>query len=64
MLRLDSTPVRLDWPVALRAPEEMRLQGTVSVWRDGAGGWQLGTGGLGVRGKDFKVATSFKNFRD
>jgi len=53
VLRLDSTPVRLDWPVALRAPEEMRLQGTVSVWRDGAGGWQLGTGGLGVRGKDF-----------
>jgi uncharacterized protein (TIGR02099 family) len=54
VMRLDSAaPVRLDWPVALHAPEELRLQGSVSVWRDGAGGWQLGTGGLNVRGKDF-----------
>jgi uncharacterized protein (TIGR02099 family) len=53
VLRLDSSPVRLEWPVALRAPEELRLQGSVAVWRDGAGGWQLGTGELGVHGSDF-----------
>jgi uncharacterized protein (TIGR02099 family) len=52
VLRLDSTPVRVDWPVALRAPETLRLGGSVSVWRDGPG-WKLGTGALRLRGPDF-----------
>ena len=52
VLRLDATPVRVDWPVALRAPETLRLEGSVSVWRDGPG-WQIGTGALRLRGSDF-----------
>jgi len=52
VLRLESTPVRLNWPVALRAPEDLRLEGSVAMWRDGRG-WKLGTGGLHIRGRDF-----------
>jgi uncharacterized protein (TIGR02099 family) len=52
VLRLDSTPVRVDWPVALRAAESVRLKGSLAIWRDGRG-WKLGTGGLRLRGPDF-----------
>ena len=52
VLRLDSTPVRVDWPVALRQPEEVRLGGSLALWRNGRG-WTLGTGGLRLRGSDF-----------
>ena len=52
VLRLDSSPVRIDWPVALRQSEEVRLGGSLSLWRQGRG-WTLGTGSLRVRGHDF-----------
>ncbi len=52
VLRLDSGPVRVDWPVALRRPESVRLDGSLSVWREGRG-WSLGTGALRLRGEDF-----------
>jgi len=52
VLRLDSSPVRVDWPVALRRPEEVRLSGSLALWRNGRG-WTLGAGGLRVRGSDF-----------
>jgi uncharacterized protein (TIGR02099 family) len=54
VLRLDSSPVRVDWPVALRQPEDVRLGGSIALWREG-GGWKLGTGALRVRGSDFGV---------
>ena len=52
VLRLDSTQVRVDWPVALRAPEQVRLDGSLALWRSGRG-WNLGAGALRVRGRDF-----------
>jgi uncharacterized protein (TIGR02099 family) len=52
VLRLDATPVRVDWPVALRQSEEVRLNGSIALWRDGSG-WKLGTGALRLRGSDF-----------
>jgi uncharacterized protein (TIGR02099 family) len=52
VLRLDSTPVRVDWPVALRQPEEVRLNGSLALWRNGRG-WDFGAGALRLRGRDF-----------
>jgi uncharacterized protein (TIGR02099 family) len=52
VLRLDSAPVRVDWPVALRHPEEVRLGGSIALWRSGRG-WNLGAGALRLRGSDF-----------
>jgi uncharacterized protein (TIGR02099 family) len=55
VLRVDSAPVRVDWPVALHAPEVVRLEGSLAVWRDGAG-WKLGTGSLRLRGQDYAAS--------
>jgi uncharacterized protein (TIGR02099 family) len=52
VLRLDSSPVRFDWPIALRQPETVRLGGSLAFWREGRG-WTAGTGGLRLRGDDF-----------
>jgi uncharacterized protein (TIGR02099 family) len=52
VMRVDSDPVRVDWPVALRAPEVLRLEGSLAAWRDGPG-WKLGTGALRLRGDQF-----------
>jgi uncharacterized protein (TIGR02099 family) len=54
VMRVDSTPVTVDWPVALHHPEVVRLAGSLSAWRSGAG-WNLGTGALGLRGEDFNA---------
>lgn len=52
VLRVDSRPVRVDWPVALRQPEQLRLSGTLALWRNGRG-WTLGSEALQLRGEDF-----------
>jgi uncharacterized protein (TIGR02099 family) len=52
VLRLDSAPVRVEWPVALRQSEQVRLSGSLALWRNGRG-WDLGAGGLRLRGRDF-----------
>ncbi|MEO8160731.1 MAG: YhdP family protein [Arenimonas sp.] len=52
VFRIDSAPVRVDWPVALRQSEAVQLDGSLALWRNGRG-WTLGTGGLRLRGGDF-----------
>ena len=51
VLRLADGPARFDWP-RFRQPLDLRLDGTLGWWRDGAQ-WSAGAGGLRVRGPDF-----------
>jgi uncharacterized protein (TIGR02099 family) len=55
VLRLGQAPVRLRWPVGLRQPLDLRLDGTLALWRDGPG-WTVGSQALRVRGEDFGMA--------
>ncbi|MGY0558207.1 MULTISPECIES: YhdP family protein [unclassified Lysobacter] len=52
-LRLDKRqPVQFDWPRGFGMVHEVRLDGTITGWREGDG-WQAGTAGLRVDGEDF-----------
>lgn len=51
VLRLADGPARFDWP-RFRQPLDLRLDGTLGWWRDGAD-WTAGAAGLRVRGTDF-----------
>ena len=55
VLRLAPGPIRLRWPAGLRQPLDLRLDGTLALWRDGPG-WTLGTHGLNLHGEDFGAA--------
>lgn len=55
VLRLDSAPVRFAWPVGFRQPLDVRLTGTLGLWRN-APGWTLGSNRLHVQGDDFGLA--------
>ncbi|MEO7251254.1 MAG: DUF3971 domain-containing protein, partial [Arenimonas sp.] len=55
VLRLDSAPVRFSWPVGFRQPLDVRLAGTLALWRN-TPGWTLGSDSLRVRGDDFGMA--------
>lgn len=46
------TPLRFDWPNAFGPVHVVRIGGTAAAWRDGDG-WQVGTGGLQVRGSGY-----------
>ena len=52
VVRLDSAPVKFNWPKGLRQPLDLRLAGTLGLRREGPG-WTLGSTGLQVRGDDF-----------
>ena len=52
-LALDpGTSLRLDWPGGFGVAHEVRLDGHVMAWRDGAG-WQVGTPDLAIRASDY-----------
>lgn len=51
VLRLAGGPARFDWP-RFRQPLDLRLDGTLGWWRDGAL-WTAGASALRVRGADF-----------
>jgi uncharacterized protein (TIGR02099 family) len=52
VMRLDGSPVHVEWPVALRQPEDVRLDGSVALWKSGPG-WTLGSNELRLQGQDF-----------
>lgn len=49
VLRLQDVPARFEWPVEFRAPVDVRVSGTLGVWRQGKG-WVLGGSGVRLRG--------------
>ena len=52
-LALDpATPLRLDWPGCFGVTHEVRLDGHLLAWREGAG-WQVGTPSLSIRASDY-----------
>ncbi|WP_162201782.1 YhdP family protein [Pseudoxanthomonas suwonensis] len=52
-LALDrATPLRFDWPGGFGVPHEVRLDGHLMAWREGAG-WQVGTPDLAIRASDY-----------
>lgn len=52
-LKLDpKTAFRFDWPTGFGVVHEVKLEGSLAGWREGAG-WRLGTSALRIRGKDF-----------
>ena len=52
-LALDAaTPLRLDWPGGFGVTHEVRLDGHLVLWREGAG-WQVGTPALSIRASDY-----------
>src|SRR5690606_8936362 len=52
-LALDAgSPLRFDWPTGFGVPHEVRLDGHVLAWREGAG-WQVGTPDLSIRASDY-----------
>ena len=55
VLRLAPGPVRLRWPAGLRQPLDLRLDGTLALWKDGPG-WTLGTHRFNLHGDDFGAA--------
>lgn len=52
VMRLDSSPVRVDWPAGLRQAQEVRLTGTLALWKNSPG-WTLGSNLLRMQGADF-----------
>jgi uncharacterized protein (TIGR02099 family) len=52
VMRLDSSPVHVAWPVGLKQPMDVRLSGTLGVWKDGPG-WTFGSNLLRLQGSDF-----------
>jgi uncharacterized protein (TIGR02099 family) len=52
VMRLDSAPVHFNWPLGLRQALDVRLTGTVGVWRSGPG-WTVGSSGMQIHGDDF-----------
>ena len=52
VMRLDSSPVHIAWPVGLRQPLDVRLNGTLALWKAGPG-WTLGSSLLRLQGDDF-----------
>ncbi|KFN41394.1 YhdP family protein [Arenimonas oryziterrae] len=56
VLRLDSTPVKFEWPAGLRQTLDLKLAGTLALWRNGPG-WTLGSEQLHIDGGDFAFDT-------
>ena len=52
VMRLDSSPVHVDWPVGLRQAQDVRLTGSLALWKTEPG-WTLGSNLLRVQGADF-----------
>ncbi len=52
VMRLSSTPVNVTWPAALRQPLDVRLGGTLALWKNGQG-WTLDSSVLRIKGSDF-----------
>ncbi|MBP8097859.1 MAG: TIGR02099 family protein [Arenimonas sp.] len=55
VMRLDSSPIHVAWPLGLRQPVDFRLSGTLALWRTSPG-WTLGSSSLRLRGEDFGAA--------
>lgn len=52
-LRLEpASRLRFDWPSGFGVVHDVRLDGDIVGWREGAG-WRVGTSALSVRGKDY-----------
>lgn len=52
-LKLDpASAMRFDWPSGFAVVHDVRLQGDVLGWREGAG-WRVGTSALHVQGKEY-----------
>lgn len=52
-LRLDpNTAFRFDWPTGFGVVHEVKLEGALAGWREGAG-WRVGSSALRIRGKGF-----------
>jgi uncharacterized protein (TIGR02099 family) len=49
------TPLTLDWPPALRAPEQIALHGRLQLFRDAEAQWALDIEALDIRGEDYGV---------
>ena len=55
VLRLQrKSEVTVDWPRGFGRAHRARLAGDIAAWRAGPG-WQVGTGGLGIDGKDLDL---------
>ena len=52
VMRLDSSPVHITWPAGLRQAEDVRLNGTLALWKS-VPGWTVGSNLLRVQGNDF-----------
>ncbi len=53
-LTLAAAPLRFDWPTGFGVVHDVRLDGQIVGWREGAG-WRVGTPALQVRGSDYGV---------
>lgn len=54
VMRLAGDPIHFDWPAGLRKPEDIRLDGTIGLWKSEPG-WTLGSDWLHLQGEDFGV---------
>lgn len=52
VMRLNSSPINVAWPMGLRQPVDFRLSGTLALWRTNPG-WTLGSSELRLQGEDF-----------
>ena len=55
VMRVDSSPIHVVWPMGLRQPVDVRLRGTLALWRANPG-WTLSSNTLRLQGEDFGAA--------
>ncbi|MFT3806794.1 YhdP family protein [Arenimonas sp.] len=59
VMRVESTPVRFEWPTEFRDVLDVRLSGTLGLWRRDKD-WVLGATGLGVDGEGYDARARFE----
>lgn len=59
VMRVEPGPVRLEWPAEFREALDVRLSGTLGLWRRDQD-WVFGATGLGIDGEGFDVRTRFE----
>lgn len=64
VMRLGSSPINFQWPVGLRQPLDVRLSGTLALWKSGPD-WSLDSSMLRLQGDDFGASVRMQaQFQD
>lgn len=59
VMRVDSNPVRFEWPAEFRDALDVRLSGTLGLWRRNED-WVFGATGFGIDGDGFDARARFE----